>query len=570
MAHPALPCLLILALTATLGAQTVNRNYRGSAADSPEGKIGLVNPDRGYRLEIQLGLPEGSYLAMGQDGKAGLKRGPLTAGTTPFAHAGIDVTKPGWSDRSLSEALTRWRSADVTTHLALAWLEPTDKPISPATLARLNAGLITARKAGVRIWLRLAYEMDRTKAGGPTVTSAQAHLKSLTPLLRTHADVLTGLQLGIIGHRGEVRGATRIPETAADHAAILKALMDARPKGKTLLLRSPAMRAGLLQELKLAPVITQGEAFDGVTAAGTVGFHNIGFGNDATDDGTFDTIGNTDPDWRAWAEQAIWVPADIDLGPGARSSTVLNDGWQAARRLCVERAVTLGVAHAWSAADSAGKPGPLDGWKTQMKTQAEVTALGLPVSDGYFEDTKGAAVARSAFDYLRDHLGYRFELRSASWPGKIKADQPWVLNLRIANRGFAACPVPRMLDLAYVPKSGRAIIAPGQGEAFDMRRLIPSHLIKGPQSEDGSHSITMNGRAPEAPGKYQLVLLLREFDGDPLTAMGQNTPATSRPTRTSQPDARYYIRFANRDVPHWVSPDGTSAGPVIGEIEVTR
>ncbi len=569
MARPALPCLL-LAIAALAGAQTAERQYRGSVAGTPEAATGLANPDRGFRLEIQLGLPEGGFWAVDAAGKASVVRGPLPAGATPFPQAGGDPTKALASDRGLAEALARWHAAGVTTHLALGWLDRTDKPLDPRTLARLNAGLGVVRKSGARVLLRPAYEPDRTKSGGPTTATAAAHVKALQPLLAQHRDALSGLQLGLIGHRGEAREATRIPAAAADHAALLKAMLDARPKGKAIQLRTPAMRAGLLEELRLAPVIAQAEAFDGVTVAGTVGFHNIGFGADATDDGTFEAIGDGDPDWRTWAEQAIWVPADVDLGPGARSSARLADGWQVAARLYAERAVTLGVAHAWSAADPAGRPGPVDGWKTQLKTRQEVVALGLPVSDGYFEDAKGASVPRSAFDYIRDHLGYRFELRTAGWPAKVKASQPYTLNLRLANRGFASCPVPRMLDLAYVSRGGRPIYAPGQGEAFDMRRAVPSHLVRGPGNEEGLMGITMNARAPEAPGKYQVVLLLREFDGDPATAMGQST-AGNRPARPAAPtDARHYIRFANRDLPHWVAPDGTCAGPAIGEIEVTR
>ena len=569
MARPALPCLLVL-LAALVCAQTAERSYRGSVAGTPEAATGLANPDRGFRLEIQLGLPEGGYWAVDATGKASVLRGPLPAGSTAFAQAGGDPTKAVSTDRGLAEALARWHAAGVTTHLALAWLDRTDKPIDPRTLARLNAGLGLVRKSGARVLLRPAHEPDRARSGGPTTAAAVAQVRALQPLLAQHRDALSGLQLGLIGHRGEALDATRIPAAAADHAALLKAMLDARPKGKAVQLRTPAMRAGLLEELKLAPAIAQAEAFDGTTVAGTVGFHNIGFGSDATDDGTFEAVGNTDPDWRTWAEQAIWVPADVDLGPGARSSERLADGWQVAVRLCVERAVTLGVAHAWSAADPAGRPGPVDGWKTQMRSRQEVVALGLPVSDGYFEDAKGAPVPRSAFDYIRDHLGYRFELRGASWPAKVKANEPYTLNLRLANRGFASCPVPRMLDLAYVPRSGRPIIAAGQGEAFDMRRALPSHLIRGADNEEGLMRITMNNRAPEIPGKYQVVLLLREFDGDPATAMGQPA-AGARPSRPAAPtDARHYIRFANRDLPHWVSPDGAVAGPAIGEIEVVR
>lgn len=34
----------------------------------------------------------------------------------------------------------------------------------------------------------------------------------------------------------------------------------------------------------------------------------------------------------------------------------------------------------------------------------------MPVSDCYFNRKDGSSVERNAFDYIRDHLGYRLEL----------------------------------------------------------------------------------------------------------------------------------------------------------------
>jgi hypothetical protein len=559
MPHP-LP-LLALCLAATLGhAQGVSRTFHGLRQDDPAARVD--NPDRGFRLECQLGLPDGITLVMAGD-KAVRRRGPLQAGDLPFPQLDLDPAK-GWSDRALGESLARGRTMGLTTHLGIVWLDEfSAKPsLDPNWIRRLEGQLALFRRNGCRVILRFAYEGDRTRAHGPELATVLRHAEGLKPLLERNADVICAVQLGLIGHRGEVRDAAKVPPDLRSHAAVLKGMLAARPRGKSVQVRSAGMRAALLGELGHGSEIQPGEAFDERTPAGLVGLHNIGFGFDGTDDGTFDAVGSGDPGWLLWSRQAIWVPADADLGRGTAGNPRLADGWLVARKAAAERVVTLGVAEPMTAAPGSPGAGLLAGWAGQMKAEAEVRAMGLPVSDGYFHDAKGSPVARSALDYLRDHLGARLELRASECPSKAKPGEPFALRLRIANRGFAALPAARTLDLVFIPRSGRPLHAPGAGEDFDLRRLLPSHAVR-TDAEDGSHGIVFNTQAPAAPGKYQIALVARDFEGahDPTAApRGPRAPL----------DARQCLRFANRDAVHWVSPDKTLAGPIVAEIQVTR
>lgn len=69
-------------------------------------------------------------------------------------------------------------------------------------------------------------------------------------------------------------------------------------------------------------------------------------------------------------------------------------------------------------------------WKSQHYTKNQLWYFGLPVSDRYFEN----GVKRSAYDYIRDHLGYRLELQKLDIHG---GSNPYV-KLDLINRGFAA------------------------------------------------------------------------------------------------------------------------------------
>lgn len=578
MAHPTLPylalaCLgLIVSLSAKDAptAERITRNYHGIWADDPSAANGLTNPDRGFRLECPVGAGEGVLLVTLADGTGARRRGGKLEGVNCFPSLDVDPAKAGWNDRVMAESLVRLHAAGLTTHLGICWLdEYAAKPLDAAQLARLDKSLDIFRRTGTRVILRFAYELDRRKSSGPTLAMVTQHIESLRPALARNADVILAVQMGFVGHRGEIRGATRIPEDLTTHAAVLKALIAARPPGRALQVRSTTMRAAMLGALHLTPTVSQADAFEDRTPAAFIGMHNVGFGADATDDGTFDAVGPSDAGWKSWCEQGIFVPVDADLGPGFASARALEDGWNLCAKAAMERVVTLGINRAALALSPRRTAGPVDAWKTQMKTREDVAARGLPISDSYFTDSKGNAVPRSAHDYLRDHLGYRYELISASWPSSVKEGETYELRLRITNRGFASCPTARTLDLAYAAKSGRYIYAPGTGESFDIRRILPAAAI-GPEAAAQGQEITCRALAPNAPGKHLLVVMFPEIP--PPAATTTRRPTASANTVGPPPgaDARRYIRFANRDAPHWVASDKTCAGAVLGEIEITR
>ena len=573
MARPALACLCLAAVAAFAKdappVERITRMYHGIWADDPTAANGLSNPDRGFRLECPVGLGDGVLLVTQPDGSGARRRGGKLEGALAFPTLDTDAAKTGWNDKAMAEGLARLQAAGYTTHLGICWLDEYNaKPLDAALLGRLDKSLEVVRRSGTRMILRFAYELDRKKTAGPTLPVVLQHIEALRPVLARNADVIMAVQMGFVGHRGEIRDSAHIPLELAAHTAVLKALIAARPPGRALQVRSASMRAALLGELKLVTEISQGDAFHDRTPAAFIGFHNIGFGADDTDDGTFGATGPSDAGWRSWRGQAIFVPADGDVGSGYGANAPVFDGWNMAAKAADEHLVTLGVTRAGSAVSPTKANGLLDAWKAQMLERGGAAARGLSISDGYFSDSKGNAVPRSAHDYLRDHLGYRFELLSASWPSAVKQGQPYQLTIRLTNRGFASCPTARTLDLAYASKSGRYIYAPGAGENFDMRGIFAASAL-GPEAANQGQEINCNAVAPMAPGKYLLVVMAPEMQpgtNNQSTKKAGTAPAGPPPGA----DARRYIRFANRDAPHWVAGDKTCAGAILGEIEITR
>ena len=61
----------------------------------------------------------------------------------------------------------------------------------------------------------------------------------------------------------------------------------------------------------------------------------------------------------------------------------------------------------------------------------------LPISDGYFRGEDGRVILRSYYEYIRDHIGYRFELQEAEFPEEITAGKDFKGSFTINNRGFS-------------------------------------------------------------------------------------------------------------------------------------
>ena len=101
----------------------------------------------------------------------------------------------------------------------------------------------------------------------------------------------------------------------------------------------------------------------------------------------------------------------------------------------------------------------IDFW---MRSKLNVTLASrefrLPIAPEY------ANAGRSGFEYIRDHLGYRLELRSAVLPQQLVATPteqhstaPFTFEAALVNWGFAAPISPRPVQLVLVAGNGSVV-----------------------------------------------------------------------------------------------------------------
>ncbi len=133
---------------------------------------------------------------------------------------------------------------------------------------------------------------------------------------------------------------------------------------------------------------------------------------------------------------------------------------------------------------------------------------------------------RETIDRVNRRLGYRLQLREASWPSSIGRGQPWVVRTQWVNAGVAPCYPGGFVAITLKDAEG-GIVAVQVDESFDVRQLpvdapakAPVHALTSTFAiaqcyRDGSRTY---GR-DFAPGKYDLFLSIGQRDGTPRIAL---------------------------------------------------
>lgn len=368
-----------------------------------------TNPERGYRYEIRIGCEEGEPVPEFQSGW------PFDA---PFDDG-------------------------VTVAQAYCYLKAyVDSPVSTAKIEALERDFTRARERGVKYLLRFAYE---SKIGErcPTLDRILGHIRDLTPVIRRNADVLYALQIGWVGLWGEFHtnplGLDKDPSVMA---TLVKATLEMLPENRSTMMRRQTYREQAAKRL-------------GVNVEE---MHRVGFFNDGTlanyeDGGTF--IGQRPfategcLEFDAVTRQSIWYPVDGELFWNHGENPVYSSGLAAIKRLALHHYTTFSVVHGNKDLDMDPRPGAIDAWKATPLSADQLRFSGLKVDERYFAQHPSP----TAYEYIRDHLGYR--LGVVSFACERSADGKTVSGkIRVRNDGFARPVNPRKVWIVLLADDG--------------------------------------------------------------------------------------------------------------------
>jgi hypothetical protein len=148
--------------------------------------------------------------------------------------------------RNISQAdLDDFRDSGLTMGYALVRLDSfKDKKLSGGFLADLDAAFARARKAGIKVMLRFAYNYPESSQEYDTAQDAPLaqvleHIKQLKPIIAANADTITVMQAGFIGAWGEGHTSSNGLDTPTNKGKIRDALLAATPADMQLQFRYP-------------------------------------------------------------------------------------------------------------------------------------------------------------------------------------------------------------------------------------------------------------------------------------------------------------------------------------------
>ena len=493
------------------------------------GRRALRNPERGLRFEIGTGRLDSDEVKQGAD-----------AAHWPFQ---------AWLDDGVSVGqgycyLTQFH----------------DAPISDEKLVAIQRDFDRLRelRLGAKFLLRFAYEFDGV-THGPTAEQICRHMQQLKPVLDRNWDVIYVLQIGWVGLWGEFH--TAIHETEKDPAKtamIVRGTLDLLPPDRFTMMRRMAYKRRNLDYLGCLEEVTAATAFSQRPAA-KIGFFNDGTLANASDGCTFPdpplfaAPGNWEFDYLV--REAPFLPVDGELfwsgqvpasdpespRPYHGLDLTYSAAAKAIARFRLHHYSTFSYVHGFSGLE---KPvyGVIDAWKETPITAEELDAGRLPFSPDYFD-----GAPRTAFEYIRDHLGYRLEAQQARFDSRVPAGGRLRIELTLINRGFAAPVNPREIYFVLSHDRGEHLEIPTGVNAQSLQPYQPGD----PAFTPLQHRIAVDAVLPASlpTGEWTLALWM---------------PDARESLRLR---ADYAIRLANNLV--WCDLGGRGVNP-LGTLQVTR
>lgn len=289
------------------------------------------------------------------------------------------------------------------------------------------------RDQGVSVVLRFAYDHSFLPQVPYTADGIVRHIQQLGPIVRQYSDMISVWQAGFFGRWGEW-GYSFYP-LSTDPAVVnrvVEALVAELPTGVRSQVRYEAKRSLIEPHLR--------DAF---------GYHN----DYLTLEGDMDLIDPRYDTWEHYLEVSEHHPMDYEMGWDSTQDVddypwdTILDPIAAARRLQTLRVDTYSVVHnAFST---------LPHWRATQVSEQDIAAAGLPAGRDYFTRTDGSATTHTAFEYIRDHLGFRLEADELTYQ---VSDDGVDFDLTLTNRGFAR-PKRGMQVLAVIESADGSAIA---------------------------------------------------------------------------------------------------------------
>ncbi len=308
-------------------------------------------------------------------------------------------------------SIDKLRSQGITMILLEANLKDFKTgPISDVKLNEIRNGFNLARKYGLQVMFRAAYDFDGVLKPEPTsLTVITGHIAQLKSIFYDNEDILYCVQAGFLGPWGEWHNSYYgDPPSLESRKAVINALMEAVPKSRSILVRRPMfirdMYASTGSTLSLATAYSQ-------SALARTGYHDDALLSSESECGTYVDSKYTRSAELNWTDNHdLYVPF---VGESNKLSSY-SDPNNAVYELNKLHAQSLNIDYHLDV---------ISKWKS--------TNYG----------------AMTTYNYVTQRLGYRFVMQDASISTSLIKGGALHLRFNIRNDGFANLVNARKLEV---------------------------------------------------------------------------------------------------------------------------
>ena len=417
--------------------------FKQLGPDFPHGRMGLRNPERGFRTEMYFSCIPGEIAGtcschskqLKLDGRS---EQPIFQNKeipgVPHLIRGNRLDAVEFSHRQWQDELDFLAYDGITIMQSYCFLMKYDdgRDLPQEKLDDIETFFLKVRESGVKCLLRFAYELSPTLQG-PTAETILKHLAQLRPILRKYVDIIYALQCGFVGKFGEWHNSFHyLQNDLGFRKELFQTVLEVLPPERKTMIRYPLFK----QEMFGTEPLTEKDAFSDLPQS-RIGHFNDGFLAGPAHGGTFNGINDYEAVKTYLSEEGRFLPMDGELFWCDCAGMALP--MDSAYWLANWHYDTFGMVHGNNLFE--GVDGySIDVWKRVPVDPMYLIAKQLPWNEAYFRDERGNHVWRSYYEYIRDHLGYRIELQSFEY--EIAAGH-LTGNIRLINRGFSAPVNPR-------------------------------------------------------------------------------------------------------------------------------
>ncbi len=317
-----------------------------------------------------------------------------------------------------AELVKSYREQGLSLVLNIYYMkEFRDKLISAEYLQRIRDNMLALREGGCKTVLRFAYTSSESqKPWDAPWELTQQHIQQLKPILEEFSDVICVLEAGFVGVWGEwyytdnynYQPAQTVEEYLP-RRKVLDALLKALPKERMVCVRYPAAKLFTF-DLQYTDTITRQRAYD-QSDLSRISAHNDCFLANADDMGTFGGNRNYRKFWQ-------WDTKYVAMGGETCGKSTYSTCENALKDL---------KSYHWSYLNINYHPAVIGQWRQEL-----------------------------CIEDIEKQLGYRFVLTEGTFTNDAQAGNPFELDLKLKNTGWAAPFNPRDVEVIFVSESNKS------------------------------------------------------------------------------------------------------------------